>query len=120
MNGNTSNDGAVTFVVSLRVVPGREAAFLALLEPVLDAMRHEATFINAVLHRDPEDPAHFMIYETWADFGDVANVQIHRDYRKAYLSALDDLLREPRQISVWHPVRADFASPAAQARSGLG
>jgi quinol monooxygenase YgiN len=120
MNGNTSNDGAVTFVVSLRVVPGREAAFLALLEPVLDAMRHEATFINAVLHRDPEDPAHFMIYETWADFGDVANVQIHRDYRKAYLSALDDLLREPRQIGVWHPVRADFAPPVAKARTGHG
>ena len=76
--------------------------------PVLDAMRHEATFINAVLHRDPEDPTHFMLYETWADRDDLVGVQMKRDYRAAYEASLPDILREPRQVRIWRPLRADF------------
>lgn len=84
--------------------------------PVLDAMRHEATFINAVLHQDPEDPTSFMLYETWADEEDVVQVQIHRDYRKAYWDRLPDLLREPREIRSWRPLRGDFTFFAQRAR----
>lgn len=57
----------ISAVVVLHVKPGCEAEFLSLLTPVLDAMRHEPTFINATLHRDPDDPTRFMIHETWAD-----------------------------------------------------
>ncbi|MGO4573068.1 putative quinol monooxygenase [Microvirga sp. 2TAF3] len=99
----------VAFTVSLHLKPGCEEEFLALLTPVLDAMRHEATFINAVLHRDPEDPTRFMLYETWADLDDVTEVQIHRDYRKAYWEHLPELLTEPRQVQVWHQMRSDFS-----------
>ncbi|WP_431856294.1 putative quinol monooxygenase [Azospirillum sp.] len=97
------------FIVSLHVKPGREEEFLALLTPVLDAMRHEATFVNAVLHRDPADPARFMLYETWTDVDDVVTVQMKRDYRRAYEARLPDLLREPRQAQVWQPLRSDAA-----------
>ena len=96
-------------VVSLSVKPGHEDEFLRLLMPVLDAMRHEKTFINAVLHRDPADPTRFMLYETWADRGDLVEVQMKREYRRAYEARLPDLLREPRQAQLWHPLRADFA-----------
>ena len=99
----------IAFVVTLHVRPGFEEEFLGLLEPVLDAMRHEATFINAVLHRDPEDPTRFMIYETWADLADVEGVQVKREYRAAYEARLPEILREPRQVSFWRPQRADFA-----------
>lgn len=98
----------VTFIVTLALKPGCEEEFLDLLTPVLDAMRHEPTFINAVLHQDPEDPSRFMLYETWADLDDVVQVQMHRDYRKAYWERLPDLLREPRQIQTWTPMRRDF------------
>jgi quinol monooxygenase YgiN len=98
----------VVFIVSFDLKPGCDEEFLALLMPVLDAMRHETTFINAVLHRDPEDPSRFMLYETWADLDDVAQVQIQRAYRQAYWARLPDLLREPRQIETWHPMRRDF------------
>lgn len=47
----------IAFVVTLHVRPAFEEEFLGLLGPVLDAMQHEATFINAVLHRDPADRA---------------------------------------------------------------
>ena len=40
------DDGMVAFTVTLHVKPGREAEFLDLLTPVLDAMRHEPGFIN--------------------------------------------------------------------------
>lgn len=101
--------GSVAFVVSLDIKPGCEEEFLALLMPVLDAMRHEPTFINAVLHRDPQNPTRFMIYETWASLDDVTEVQIHRDYRKAYWDRLPELLSGPRRIETWAPMRADFA-----------
>jgi quinol monooxygenase YgiN len=100
--------GTLVAVVSIHLKPGREEEWLCLLTPVLDAMRHEPTFVNAVLHRDPDDPTRFMLYETWADRDDLVNVQMKRDYRAAYEARLPDLLREPRQAAIWQPLRADF------------
>ena len=99
----------VAFTVMLHVKPGQEQRFLDLLTPVLDAMRHESAFINAVLHRDPQDPTRFMLYETWADLDDVVQVQLKREYRRAYHDALPGLLRSERGIAVWHPMRTDLA-----------
>lgn len=99
----------VTFVITLLLNAGSEQAFLDLLTPVLDAMRHEASFIDAVLHRDPENPLRFMLYETWASMEDVVQVQIQRDYRQAYWNGLPGLLAEDRQVQVWKPLRGDFA-----------
>lgn len=106
-------DGAVVFIVTLALKAGCEEEFFDLLMPVLDAMRHETTFINAVLHQDPEDSTRFMLYETWADFDDVVEVQMHRDYRKSYWNRLPALLREPRQVQTWKPMRRDFTFHAA-------
>jgi hypothetical protein len=50
-SGSPTKD--VTFIVTLILKPGCEAEFLDLLTPVLDAMRHESTFVNAVLHHRP-------------------------------------------------------------------
>ena len=112
--------GHTAFIVSLHVKPGREEEFLGLLTPVLDAMRHESTFVDAVLHRDPADPTRFMLYETWTDLTDVVEVQMKRLYRSAYEARLPDLLREPRQAQVWQPLRADAApvDRTGQPRSG--
>ncbi|PJX28368.1 antibiotic biosynthesis monooxygenase [Advenella sp. S44] len=87
---------------------GVQAQFLGLLEPVLDAMRDEDTFVNAVLHQDPCADATYMLYETWLDREDVLNVQMHRPYRKAFWDTLPELLDQPRQIQVWKPVRTDL------------
>ena len=102
--------GPLAVVVSLDLVPGREPEFLHLLTPVLDAMRHEPSFINAALHCDPEDPARFMLYETWADRRDLLEVQMRRAYRAAYEARLPGLLRESRRAQVWRPLRGDFTS----------
>lgn len=102
-------DTAVAIVITLHVKPGQVDRFLDLLAPVLDAMRHEPTFINAVLHRSPDDPTLFMLYETWADRDDLVEVQVPRDYRQAYIAALPDVLRQDRGVTVWQPMRGDFA-----------
>lgn len=101
--------------VTLRIRPDKVEAFLGLLHPVLDAMRHEPSFINAALHRDPEDPTSFMLYETWADREDLLQVQMHRPYRTAYEAALPGLLRSPREVGVWERLRADFTFRARDA-----
>lgn len=98
---------AVTYLIRFAVIPEQRQRFLALLEGVLDTMRAEPTFHEAILHRDPEDPTRFMLYETWEDHDEVLAVQLHRPYRHAWHAALPELLATPRDISIWQPLRAD-------------
>ena len=98
----------LALVITLHVKEERVDEFLALLEPVLDAMRHEPTFINTVLHRDGAHPNRFLLYETWADREDLVEVQMKREYRTAYVAALDEMLAETRDVRIWQPMRADF------------
>ncbi len=111
--GTATGGQEVVLVIGLHLKPGAEVEFMALLTPVLDAMRHEPTFINTVLHRDPEDPTRLMLYETWADMTDLVEVQVAKPYRAAYTARLDDLLASPRTVQVWRRLRADFTFLAA-------
>jgi len=99
----------VGVLVTLQLHPGREAEFLDLLMPVLDAMRAEPSFITASLHRDPADPCRFLLHEVWADRAELVEVQVKRSYRDAYWARLPDLLAAPRQVQEWRPVRTDGA-----------
>jgi quinol monooxygenase YgiN len=101
-------DGRLVVVVTLLVKEGCQAEFLGLLGPVLDAMRHKASFINAALRQDPDNPTRFMLYETWADRTDLVEVQMKRPYRSAYEARLAEILREPRRAEVWRPLSGDF------------
>lgn len=98
----------IAYVIVFTLTPGKQAEFRQLLTPVLDAMRHEAAFCSAMLHRDPETPNRFMLYETWADAKDVIEVQVHREYRQAFWAGLPQLLEVAREIQTWVPMRSDF------------
>lgn len=97
----------VTYLIRFHVAPGQTERFLALLNGVLDAMHHEANFRDAVLHRDPADGSGFLLHETWADHDDVLNVQLQRPYRRAWHTALPEILAEPRDVTIWEALRAD-------------
>ena len=97
----------VTYLIKFDVHPEKQEMFLSLLNGVLDAMRHESMFHEAALHRDPESEDRFMLYETWESHEDVLAVQLQRPYRQAWHEALPELLRSPRDISIWQPLRAD-------------
>lgn len=82
---------------------------MELLKGVLDRMRGEPTFLNATLHVDPEDPAHFLLHETWRDHDDVVGVQLNQPYRREWHAALPELLAAERNIAIWTPLRTDSA-----------
>ena len=98
----------VTYVIKFEVVPEKRDEFLELLNSVLDAMRGEPMFHRAILHQDPASANRFMLYETWESHEDVLAVQVNRPYREAWNRALPELLSEPRDISIWEPMRADL------------
>lgn len=97
----------VTYLIKFDVVPEYRERFLALLDGVLDAMRDEPMFHDAVLSVDPDNENRLMLHETWEDHDDVLNVQMHRPYRQAYHDALGELLVTPRDVSIWRPRRFD-------------
>ncbi len=97
----------VTYVVRFQVLPDKLDRFMSLLNGVLDAMRGEADFRAAVLHRDPDSPCRLLLYETWEDRDDACEEQIHRPYRRAYHEALASLLVRPREVTEWRTLRAD-------------
>jgi quinol monooxygenase YgiN len=97
----------VTYVIRFEVVPEKRDRFIELLNGVLDAMRSEPMFHQAILHRDPTSTNRFMLYETWESHEDVLAVQLKRPYREAWHQALPELLSAPRDISIWEPLRAD-------------
>ena len=102
-----------TVLITLQVKPGRKAEFLGLLAPVLNAMRHEPSFVNTVLHQDPADPCRFLLYETWTDRRDLVEVQMHRPYRADFEARLPALLERPRQVEIWQSLRADVSFRSA-------
>ena len=97
----------VTYLIKFDVVPDKRAEFLVLLNGVLDAMREEPMFHQAVLHRDSGTETRFMLFETWESHEDVLEVQLKRPYREAWHQALPELLSAPRDVSIWEPMRAD-------------
>ena len=102
---------SVTYLIKFNVVAERREEFLELLTGVLDAMKLEPTYIQAVLHRDPQSETVFMLYETWESHDDVVNIQLDRPYRRAWHAALPRLLHGTREISVWAPIKSDRRRP---------
>lgn len=96
-----------TYIITFQVRPDQRDRFRALLDPVLDAMRHEATFESASLHVDPDDENRFQLHETWKDRQDVLEVQLKRPYRSEWHAALDEILERPREVRIWSLLRAD-------------
>jgi (4S)-4-hydroxy-5-phosphonooxypentane-2,3-dione isomerase len=94
----------VTYLIKFQVVPERREQFLELLNGVLDAMRSEPMFHEAILHRDPTSDYRFLLYETWESHEDVMNVQLQRPYRHAWHEALPTLLEQERDITIWEPI----------------
>ena len=100
---------SVTYLIEFDVKPTERERFLSLLNGVLEAMRHEAMFVGATLHADPENDTRFLLHETWQSHEDVLSVQLARPYREEWHAALPDLLAGERKISIWQPLRSDLA-----------
>ena len=78
----------------------------ALLNVVFDAMKVEDTFVNATALRGADDPDTIMLVETWLDRENFMSEQLKRPYRELYEARLPELLRAPRELSVFEPIRS--------------
>jgi (4S)-4-hydroxy-5-phosphonooxypentane-2,3-dione isomerase len=104
----------VTYVIRFQVVPDKLDRFMSLLDGMLDAMRVEPNFHQAILHRDPDCPHRLMLYETWESHEDVLEEQLNRPYRQAYHEALPELLARPREVTIWEATRVDRKLPRGE------
>lgn len=102
---------SVTYAIRFKVRDGARPAFDRLLGEVLEAMRHETTFVDAALHVSPDEPCDLLLVETWESHRDVVEVQLNRAYRRAWHAALPELLEAPREVSVWTRLREDRKKP---------
>ena len=100
------NHKPFTILVSIPLKPGRADEFLALLNDVFDAMKVEETFVNATALRSADDPDTIMLYETWLDRENFMSEQMKRPYREKYEARLPELLRAPREVSFFEPIRS--------------
>lgn len=108
----------VTYSIKFDVVPERREEFLKLLTSVLDAMRLEPMFHEAILHEEPASPFRFMLYETWESHEDVLDVQLARPYRREWHASLGRILVRERDITVWTPIRRDGIASYQAAPNG--
>ncbi len=104
-------------LVTFHLKAGCEEEFLAFIHRTNDAMRHEPTFVNTVVHRSVDDPLFFMLYETWLDREDFFNVQMKRPYRAEYEARLPALLSQPREMKIFQPLRSDFVFQSIASQS---
>ncbi|WP_419826323.1 nuclear transport factor 2 family protein [Sphingomonas sp.] len=106
-------DDTFVLLTTVPIKAGCEAEYLALVYEVSDQMRHEPTFVDTVLHRSADDAGLFMLQETWRDRADYFAVQMRRPYRARYEARLPELLRAPREMKVFEPLRTDRAEATA-------
>jgi quinol monooxygenase YgiN len=90
-------------VVDGKTKPGLERGYERLMMEVVERQTAEPTYIGTSVHRDSEDPTHFVIYEVWRDREDFESVQKKRPYRRAYEESLDRLLERPRTMTFLVP-----------------
>ena len=50
-------------------------------------------------------------YEIWIDEADFFSVQMKRPYRALFEARLPGMLRAPREVSTYEPIRADYVGP---------
>jgi quinol monooxygenase YgiN len=83
-------------LVRIPVKAGFENEYLSLINAVIDEMRHETSFVNAVVHQSTEDPTVFLLHETWLGRDEFFTVQMKRSYRESYEARLPQIMRAPR------------------------
>ena len=79
---------------------------MALLNDVFEAMKGEETFVSATALRGTQDPDTILLCENWIDRENFMSVQLKRPYRHRYEARLPELLRSPRKLLFFEPIRS--------------
>ena len=95
-------------LVRIPVKAGFENEYLSLINAVIDEMRHETSFVNAVVHRSAEDPTVFLLHESWLGRDEFFTVQMKRSCRESYEARLPQIMRAPREITILESLRREY------------
>lgn len=83
----------LTIVANIRANPGRIDLVQAELEKLIAPTRAEEGCVQYDLHRDNDDPAHFMFYETWESRA-LWQTHMNAPHLAAYMQATDGAVAE--------------------------
>jgi len=90
----------LTVLARIRAKSGKEAEVLAEINLLIAPTRAEAGCINYDLHCSKDDPALFLLYETWASRSDL-DAHLAMPYLQVFLGKAPNLLAEEVDISFW-------------------
>jgi quinol monooxygenase YgiN len=76
------------------------------LATLVDPTRNEAGNISYDIHRDLEDPDHFLFYETWASRSHF-EAHLKSKHIAAYERASENLIRVPVRVTVCELLTSD-------------
>lgn len=84
---------ALTIVAIIRARPDKDDLVRAELEKLIPTTRDEQGCVRYDLHRDNEDPARFLFYETW-DSRELWQAHMNNQHLKDFLAATDGAIDE--------------------------
>ena len=93
----------ITLVVRLRAKPRREAALRQTLLEIRAASLKENGCLLYDVHQSTEDPAVFLLYQTWASQAAV-DAHIQASHVHGFLIGARKFLLDRPRISWWHRV----------------
>lgn len=101
----------IVLIVRFTPKAGMYDTFKTSLFELIEAMKHEEGFINAIVHDDVEEPGVLCIYEIWRGTKEsFLTVEMAREYRAPYGKIRDTMLDD---------IRVDWLTPIAEWGSDL-
>lgn len=120
---------SIVVVVEFHIQPDQVDRWLSLALEHLQNCVAEQGMLRFWVHRDDQDPAHFLFYEEWADRADLDH-SLEAPWRHAYLTDTEGLWETPRAMTIyrrvetlWEPLDATglpTSRPAAVADNAPG
>jgi quinol monooxygenase YgiN len=82
----------VTLIVRFKLQEAAKAEFIGRLKEVFAQIEQEATFVEASLQQDLDEPTSILVYEVWRETPEsFMKNQMTKEYRKGFEQAIVDL-----------------------------
>lgn len=98
---------SIVVVVEFHIEPQQSERWLCLALEHLENCVAERGMLRFWVHRDDQDPAHFLFYEEWADRGDL-DTSMEAPWRAAYVSDTERLWETPRAMTIYRRVQTPW------------
>ena len=88
-----------TIIVRFLVKSEKREIFQTALRSLLDGLRQEATFVEARIHRDLDQPDTVVLYETYQERRDSFSQRVSQEpWFQTFVDKLPELLQQEREV----------------------